>query len=161
MYHHFAPFVSSTLFFGRFELLISSCARSFFACLLLRVASWPPVTPHLLSTLATLSIRACTILPPTPQHSLGFATPSHLVVSTGTLLKGFEALILSLLGDLRWRAPQTPTSTAGVQQATEEPAVCYQASYGISKTNPYRNASTGTLTKRAGVTESEDCLFLK
>lgn len=63
------------------------------------------------------------------------------------------------LGDLRWRAPQKPATIVGVQQATEEPTICYQASYGTSRTNPYRG-SGATFVKRA-ITEGEDCLFLK
>ncbi|KAI0733810.1 alpha/beta-hydrolase [Fomitopsis betulina] len=59
--------------------------------------------------------------------------------------------------DLRWRAPQTPTTTAGVQQATEQPNQCYQSNNGISSTNPYRTSSS--IEKRA-VSEDEDCLFL-
>ena len=61
-------------------------------------------------------------------------------------------------GELRWRAPQTPTTTAGVQQATEQPNECYQADDGTSSTNPYR--TTQSIEKRA-VSEDEDCLFLK
>ncbi|KZT64879.1 alpha/beta-hydrolase [Daedalea quercina L-15889] len=74
-------------------------------------------------------------------------------------------------GDLRWRAPQTPTTTAGVQQATAQPNECYQADYGNSSTNPYRTPSlqtpdsstinyrTSILEKRV-VVQDEDCLFL-
>ncbi|EPS94949.1 hypothetical protein FOMPIDRAFT_1169187 [Fomitopsis schrenkii] len=60
-------------------------------------------------------------------------------------------------GELRWRAPQTPTTTAGVQQATEQPNECYQSNNGLSSTNPYRSSSS--LEKRA-VSQDEDCLFL-
>ncbi|KAL0567354.1 hypothetical protein V5O48_014639 [Marasmius crinis-equi] len=59
-------------------------------------------------------------------------------------------------GDLRWRAPQTPSSVSGVQQATTDPAPCPQASNGVSPTNPNENS----LEKRQAPTESEDCLFL-
>ncbi|KAH9833434.1 alpha/beta-hydrolase [Rhodofomes roseus] len=63
-----------------------------------------------------------------------------------------------IYGHLRWRAPQTPTATTGVQPATEQPNECYQSALnGQSSTNPYR---TATLQKRAGVTQDEDCLFL-
>ncbi|EPT00684.1 hypothetical protein FOMPIDRAFT_150510 [Fomitopsis schrenkii] len=58
--------------------------------------------------------------------------------------------------DLRWRAPQTPTFTAGVQQATAQPNGCYQASSGNSTTSPFR---TSSLEKRAA-SQDEDCLFL-
>lgn len=62
------------------------------------------------------------------------------------------------LGELRWRAPQTPTTTAGVQQATEQPNECYQADDGTSSTNPYR---TSQGLERRAVSQDEDCLFLK
>ncbi|KAH9833428.1 Alpha/Beta hydrolase protein [Rhodofomes roseus] len=62
-------------------------------------------------------------------------------------------------GDLRFQAPQTPTTTTGVQQATALPNQCYQATSGNSSTNPYR--ATSTLEKRAvTLTQDEDCLFL-
>ncbi|KAH9924570.1 Alpha/Beta hydrolase protein [Fomitopsis serialis] len=61
-------------------------------------------------------------------------------------------------GELRWQAPQTPVTTTGVQQATEQPNECYQASDGNNSTNPYRASS---LQKRAvRVSQDEDCLFL-
>lgn len=63
------------------------------------------------------------------------------------------------LGDLRWRSPQTPTTTAGVQTATEQPNQCYQAEQGTAATNPYRSSSSA-LESRA-VSQDEDCLFLK
>ncbi|KAG2111829.1 Alpha/Beta hydrolase protein [Suillus clintonianus] len=60
------------------------------------------------------------------------------------------------VGDLRWAAPQPPPTVSGVQQATAEPNMCYQASVGNSSTNPLESAS---MRKRA-VSMSEDCLFL-
>ncbi|EPS95764.1 hypothetical protein FOMPIDRAFT_1032719 [Fomitopsis schrenkii] len=59
-------------------------------------------------------------------------------------------------GDLRWQAPQTPTTTAGIQQATAQPNECYQAPTGNATTSPYR---TSTLQARA-ISQDEDCLFL-
>ncbi|KAK7032678.1 COesterase domain-containing protein [Favolaschia claudopus] len=55
-------------------------------------------------------------------------------------------------GDLRFRAPQPPATMSGVQQATAEPAQCFQASSGSSPTNP--------LAPRQTIPQSEDCLFL-
>ncbi|KAJ6577951.1 Alpha/Beta hydrolase protein [Mycena capillaripes] len=57
------------------------------------------------------------------------------------------------LGDLRFRAPQPPASVTGVQQATIQPNQCFQASNGLSPTNPLE-------TRAAEVISTEDCLFL-
>ncbi|KAJ7146722.1 Alpha/Beta hydrolase protein [Mycena epipterygia] len=57
------------------------------------------------------------------------------------------------LGDLRFRAPQPPVNVTGVQQATEQPNQCFQASNGLSPTNPLE-------TRAAEVISTEDCLFL-
>ncbi|KAJ7470993.1 Alpha/Beta hydrolase protein [Mycena latifolia] len=57
------------------------------------------------------------------------------------------------LGDLRFRAPQPPTNMTGVQQATTEPNECFQASSGLSATNPLR-------PRAVEIIDTEDCLFL-
>ncbi|KAF7335495.1 Carboxylic ester hydrolase [Mycena venus] len=57
------------------------------------------------------------------------------------------------LGDLRFRAPQPPANVTGVQQATVEPNQCFQASNGVSPTNPLE-------TRAPEVISTEDCLFL-
>ncbi|KAJ7077237.1 Alpha/Beta hydrolase protein [Mycena epipterygia] len=58
------------------------------------------------------------------------------------------------IGDLRFRAPQPPTNTTGVQQATTEPNECFQAPTGLSPTNPLEKRATE-------IVATEDCLFLK
>ncbi|KAF7317247.1 Carboxylic ester hydrolase [Mycena chlorophos] len=62
------------------------------------------------------------------------------------------------LGDLRFRAPQPPATVSGVQAATTQPNQCFQASDGVSLTNPLETGTFG-LQSRA-VESSEDCLFL-
>ncbi|KAJ7909694.1 Alpha/Beta hydrolase protein [Mycena leptocephala] len=57
------------------------------------------------------------------------------------------------LGDLRFRGPQPPANVTGVQQATVQPNQCFQASQGLSPTNPLE-------TRAAQVISTEDCLFL-
>ncbi|KAJ7848481.1 Alpha/Beta hydrolase protein [Mycena olivaceomarginata] len=57
------------------------------------------------------------------------------------------------LGDLRFRGPQPPANVTGVQQATVQPNQCFQASNGLSSTNPLE-------TRAAQVISTEDCLFL-
>ncbi|KAF8168644.1 Alpha/Beta hydrolase protein [Mycena galopus ATCC 62051] len=58
------------------------------------------------------------------------------------------------LGDLRFRGPQPPANVTGVQQATDQPNQCFQASNGLSATNPLETRSTDV------VISVEDCLFL-
>ncbi|KAF4597020.1 hypothetical protein EYR40_007470 [Pleurotus pulmonarius] len=60
------------------------------------------------------------------------------------------------IGDLRFRAPQSPPTLAGVQKATAKPQHCLQAPSGKSPTNPYPRS---TLRGRAAQ-DPEDCLFL-
>ncbi|CAK5281957.1 unnamed protein product [Mycena citricolor] len=55
-------------------------------------------------------------------------------------------------GDLRFRAPQPPLNTSGVQSATVQPNECFQSPFGEAATNPLKRA--------AAVVQSEDCLFL-
>ncbi|KAF4597014.1 hypothetical protein EYR40_007464 [Pleurotus pulmonarius] len=60
------------------------------------------------------------------------------------------------LGELRWRAPQSPPRFPETQSAAIQPAECPQASTGMSPTNPIP-----ALSRRDGdITFSEDCLFL-
>lgn len=61
------------------------------------------------------------------------------------------------VGDLRFRAPQSPPVLASVQQATNKPQQCLQAGAGKSPTNPN---PTSSLSERA-TQDPEDCLFLK
>src|SRR6266576_2262244 len=72
-------------------------------------------------------------------------------------------------GRLRWRAPQPPATTLGVQFANAEAPSCYniQSGYGLAPSNPYRNESSqGNATphfdeRTAQLQLSEDCLFLE
>ncbi|KAJ6540509.1 Alpha/Beta hydrolase protein [Mycena capillaripes] len=57
------------------------------------------------------------------------------------------------LGDLRFRAPQPPANTSGVQLATVQPNSCVQGSTGRSPTNPLE-------TRATEIVDTEDCLFL-
>ncbi|KAF8896534.1 Alpha/Beta hydrolase protein [Infundibulicybe gibba] len=58
-------------------------------------------------------------------------------------------------GPLRWRAPQTPQLTTGIQQANAQPAMCFSAGQGNAGTSPFRVSP-----RAAAVSQSEDCLFL-
>ncbi|KAH0833387.1 Alpha/Beta hydrolase protein [Lanmaoa asiatica] len=63
------------------------------------------------------------------------------------------------LGTLRFQAPQPPLTESGVQPATQNPNMCYQATVGINTTAP---VSPYGYNKRQSTTpaSSEDCLFL-
>ncbi|KAJ3995089.1 Alpha/Beta hydrolase protein [Lentinula boryana] len=63
------------------------------------------------------------------------------------------------IGDLRWKAPQSPAiNNSVIQQANTQPSPCFQAPPGAASSNPYK------LSKRAGADvtgdPTEDCLFL-
>lgn len=84
------------------------------------------------------------------------------------------------VGDLRWRAPQSPSFEPGIQKADALPPNCPRGAMGIQPVNPYRSGfqagfssssaveglgRTGVnrQTRRQGpppVPSSEDCLFL-
>ena len=82
-------------------------------------------------------------------------------------------MIIDILqGNLRWRAPQPPPLTPGVQLANIEPSICYNvepSSFGLLPTNPYRNRTSQVTNGNASrlatrsnqLQPSEDCLFLK
>ena len=68
--------------------------------------------------------------------------------------------IITHPGNLRFQAPQAPVPTSGVQPATQNPNMCYQAGFGVNTTglvSPYGYNRRSSATPVA----SEDCLFLK
>ncbi|KAG8212817.1 Alpha/Beta hydrolase protein [Butyriboletus roseoflavus] len=75
----------------------------------------------------------------------------------------FSSIVANLsnfhLGNLRFQAPQPPVHESGVQPATQNPNMCYQATNGVSMTSP---VSPYGHNKRQSTTvaASEDCLFL-
>ncbi|KAF5350332.1 hypothetical protein D9758_012820 [Tetrapyrgos nigripes] len=66
----------------------------------------------------------------------------------------------STAGSSRWKAPQTPDGTAGLQIANTQPAECPQAPFGSAAGSPFRNSSSGIQKRDQVFTENEDCLFL-
>ncbi|KAG0695775.1 Alpha/Beta hydrolase protein [Suillus ampliporus] len=82
-------------------------------------------------------------------------------VDTATNITSFLGIRYAAppVGDLRWAAPQPPSTISEVQQATTQPNECYQALAGTSSTNPFESTS---MSKRAVIQteDSEDCLFL-
>ncbi|KAF9000855.1 Alpha/Beta hydrolase protein [Cyathus striatus] len=67
-------------------------------------------------------------------------------------------------GTLRFRAPQLPATTPGIQQANALSAQCFTAGAGLNAANPFKTGifSTSSKSKRAAdaTGSSEDCLFL-
>ena len=76
-------------------------------------------------------------------------------------------------GSRRFRGPQPPSYTPGVQLANKQPSECFQASSGTAPESPFRNISSTrpapsrrleARTPRVDLSmreSSEDCLFLK
>jgi Carboxylesterase family len=71
---------------------------------------------------------------------------------------------LPITGSRRFRDPQLPSYTPGVQIANKQPSECLQAGIGTAPKTPFRNTDTSPTETRVslGVSGgSEDCLFLK
>ncbi|KAF8168656.1 Alpha/Beta hydrolase protein [Mycena galopus ATCC 62051] len=89
----------------------------------------------------------------TPVVDLGYSQYQGMVDSTNTTTFLGIRYAAAPMGDLRFRAPQSPENTTEVQKASTQPNQCFQAGTGESPTNP--------LSARAAVVvPSEDCLFL-
>ncbi|KAF7311955.1 COesterase domain-containing protein [Mycena indigotica] len=104
---------------------------------------------HLFAVLAVSALAAAQA----PIVDLGYAQYQGSTSANITSFLGVR-YAAAPLGDLRFRAPQSPTHVDGVQPAITEPNECFQAAAGTSAINP--------LEQRAedAVTASEDCLFL-
>ena len=68
-------------------------------------------------------------------------------------------------GSRRFREPQLPSYTPGVQLANKGPPMCWQAGMATAPKTPFRNTIVSSNTKRLETRDepdsSEDCLFLK
>ncbi|KAJ7662010.1 alpha/beta-hydrolase [Mycena polygramma] len=89
---------------------------------------------------------------PAPIVDLGYAQYQGSVNASTNITSFFGIRYAAApIGDLRFSAPQPPTSLAGVQDATTQPNQCFQAGSGVAPTNPLRTRA---------IDSSEDCLFL-
>ncbi|KAJ6537723.1 Alpha/Beta hydrolase protein [Mycena capillaripes] len=90
----------------------------------------------------------------TPIVDLGYAQYQG-TVNTTTNITTFLGIRYAAAptGELRFSAPQGPANVTGLQLATTQPNQCFQATQGVSATNPLR-------TRDIVVGTSEDCLFL-
>ncbi|KAG5221457.1 alpha/beta-hydrolase [Salix suchowensis] len=109
--------------------------------------------PLLLALLSVASAQA-----PAPIIDVGNARYQG-TVNAATNISSYLGIRYATapVGDLRFRAPQSPPVLDGVQQATTQPQQCLQAGSGNSPTNPN---PTSSLSSRA-TQDPEDCLFLK
>ncbi|TFK73212.1 alpha/beta-hydrolase [Pluteus cervinus] len=73
------------------------------------------------------------------------------------------------VGNLRWRAPQTPAKTSGILQANAQPPQCFNAGAGLENVTPFRNPNPFAPARRSEpvgkrdiipTVSSEDCLHL-
>lgn len=64
-------------------------------------------------------------------------------------------------GAHRWREPQLPRATPGIQKANVFPNRCWEAGQGNQPVAPFPLSSSSRQEKRAVPEFSEDCLFLK
>lgn len=62
-------------------------------------------------------------------------------------------------GQFRWRAPRQPQKVPGIQQADNQPNICWQAGQGNAPVTPFPTGDEHP-QKRASPPSSEDCLFL-
>jgi Carboxylesterase family len=79
-------------------------------------------------------------------------------------------IVYSFTGSWRFREPQLPSYTPGVQLANKQPSECLQAGVGLAPKTPFRNTVLDTSPTRrletrsvnsTELTGSEDCLFFK
>ncbi|KAJ6508688.1 Alpha/Beta hydrolase protein [Mycena sanguinolenta] len=87
-----------------------------------------------------------------PVVDLGYAQYQGVVNSTLNITSFLGMRYAAApTGPLRFQAPSPPATVEGVQQAFNDPPMCYQGTFGASPTNPF--------TPR-DIEETEDCLFL-
>jgi hypothetical protein len=122
----------------------------------------------LVSSTVILALGALTVtaLPTTnnkrwarPTVDLGYASYQGIYNET-TNIQSFKGIRYAAppLGDLRWKAPQPPTSLTGLQDASEYGQTCIQGTVGGSADQPVAGLLAAATASFA--TSSEDCLFI-
>ncbi|KAJ6524285.1 Alpha/Beta hydrolase protein [Mycena vulgaris] len=108
---------------------------------------------QLIRAASAAAVILCSRAQSAPIIDLGYAQYQGTVSATN--ISHFLGIRYAAapLGDLRFRAPQPPENVTGVQPATVQPNQCFQASSGVSPTNPLE-------TRASEVISTEDCLFL-
>ncbi|KAJ9121877.1 hypothetical protein QFC24_004459 [Naganishia onofrii] len=94
-----------------------------------------------------------------PTVDLGYASYQGIYNET-TNIQSFKGIRYAAppLGDLRWKAPQSPTSLTGLQDASEYGQTCIQGTVGGSADQPVAGLLAAATASFA--TSSEDCLFI-
>ncbi|KAJ3568624.1 hypothetical protein NP233_g5591 [Leucocoprinus birnbaumii] len=107
-------------------------------------------------------VTAAIAAPKAPVVDLGYAKYQGTVnPDTGIIDYLGVRYAAAPTGALRWRAPQAPKATPGVQLAKTQPSPCLQGGNGANTVSPFVNASTFTRRQSTGdPTPSEDCLFV-
>ncbi|KAJ7602961.1 Alpha/Beta hydrolase protein, partial [Mycena polygramma] len=89
---------------------------------------------------------------PAPIVDLGYAQYQGSVNASTNITSFFGIRYAAApIGRLALQRTPSPTSLAGVQDATTQPNQCFQAGSGVAPTNPLRTRA---------IDSSEDCLFL-
>lgn len=94
------------------------------------------------------------------SNSWGFDMPHLLQVSSLIETTRNFVYIVASSGRFRWREPQQPGKVTGIQQADNEPNMCWQAGDGSAPVTPFPTHNEHP-QRRASPPSSEDCLFLK
>ncbi|KAJ6514284.1 Alpha/Beta hydrolase protein [Mycena vitilis] len=106
------------------------------------------------ATTILAALRPQPSVPATPIVDLGYSQYQGFVDTSSNITSYLGIRYAAApVGDLRFRAPQPPVNTTGVQDATVQPEQCFQAGSGVSAANPLRK-------RVIDASESEDCLFL-
>ncbi|KAJ7505620.1 Alpha/Beta hydrolase protein [Mycena galericulata] len=121
---------------------------------MMRRTGFFPKMLQVLQTVVAAAAVSCAFAQSAPVINLGYAQYQGTVSAAN--ISHFLGIRYAAapLGDLRFRAPQPPATVTGVQQATVQPNQCFQASNGLSLTNPLETRATDD------VISTEDCLFL-
>ncbi|KAF5360608.1 hypothetical protein D9756_005152 [Leucocoprinus leucothites] len=101
-------------------------------------------------------------VPQAPVVDLGYAKYQGVVNSkTGNVNFLGIRYAASPTGTLRWREPQPPQTTPGVQMADKQPNTCMQAGNGANTVSPFLPATNSFINQQPDPPPaSEDCLFL-
>jgi len=94
------------------------------------------------------------------SNSWGFDMQHLLQVSSLIKTTRNFVYIGAYPGRFRWREPQQPPKVSGIQQADNQPNMCWQAGDGSAPVTPFPTHNEHP-QKRASPPSSEDCLFLK
>ncbi|KAI0033945.1 alpha/beta-hydrolase [Vararia minispora EC-137] len=116
-------------------------------------SGWKRLSLAVLTVIARQSLSYAQSTVPVKVADLGYATyQTDLSLDEGvTSFLGIR-YAAAPVGDLRFRAPEPPESTSGIQNAITQPDECFQGNVGLNSVSPFR--------KRTVNAQNEDCLFI-